>query len=364
MPRPPRGLAAVAPNVTIRDVAAKAGVSVATVSRVFNRKGPIREDTIRKVMDVAGEMQYVPHAGARSLSTRSTRTIGVVLPDLHGEFFSEVIRGIDVAARQHGYHLLLSGSHSDRDEMRAVVQAVRGLVDGLIVMSPDLEPSALLADLPNGIDVVMLNSRVEGRPSITIDNSGGARDVVRHLCSLGHTRIAFIAGPAQNADAEQRRRGFRAESRAAGIEELELQGDFTEGSGHAAAQAIVAMRPRPTAIFAANDSMAIGALSAFREAGLRVPEDVALVGFDDIPIARFLTPPLTTVRVEIAELGRRAVAHVVGALENGGGKMRDVIKTTLVVRGSCGPAAPDHSTKETTARKANRPRSKERVHES
>jgi LacI family transcriptional regulator len=338
MPRLPRGLAVTAPNITIRDVAAKAGVSVATVSRVFNHKGPIREDTIRRVMDVAGEMQYVPHAGARSLSTRSTRTIGVVLPDLHGEFFSEVIRGIDLAARQHGYHLLLSGSHSDRDEMRAVVQAVRGLVDGLIVMSPDLEPSTLLADLPSGIDVVMLNSRVEGRASITVNNSGGARDVVRHLHALGHKRIAFIAGPPHNADAEQRRRGFRTATRAAGIEAFELPGFFTETSGHEAAQQILAMRSRPSAVFAANDSMAIGALSAFRDAGLRVPEDVAIVGFDDIPIARFLTPPLTTVRVEIAELGRRAVGHVVGSLENGGdgAKKRDVIKTTLVVRESCG----------------------------
>ncbi len=292
-------------------------------------------------MDVAGELQYVPHAGARSLSTRSTRTIGVVLPDLHGEFFSEVIRGIDLAARQHGYHLLLSGSHSDREEMRAVVQAVRGLVDGLIVMSPDLEPSALLADLPPGVDVVMLNSRVEGRTSITVDNAGGARDVVRHLHSNGHKQIAFIAGPPHNADAEQRRRGFRTETRAAGIEAVEIPGFFTEESGHVAGQRILALRPRPTAVFAANDSMAIGALSAFREAGLRVPEDIALVGFDDIPIARFLTPQLTTVRVEIAELGRRAVAHVVGALESGdGAKKREVIKTTLVVRESCGSQLP------------------------
>jgi LacI family transcriptional regulator len=356
MPRPPRGLAVVAPNVTIRDVAAKAGVSVATVSRVFNRKGPIREATMRRVMDVAGELQYVPHAGARSLSTRSTRTIGVVLPELHGEFFSEVIRGIDLAARQHGYHLLLSGSHSDRDEMRAVVQAVRGLVDGLIVMSPDLEPSTLLADLPSGVDVVMLNSRVEGRTSITVDNAGGARDVVRHLYSLGHRRMAFIAGPPHNADAEQRRRGFRTETRAAGIETAEIAGFFTEGSGHEAGQQILALRSRPTAVFAANDSMAIGALSAFREAGVRVPEDMALVGFDDIPIARFLSPPLTTVRVEIAELGRRAVAHVVGALEGGGdgAKKRDVIKTTLVVRESCGspPAAVRRAPNEQTIKVA------------
>jgi LacI family transcriptional regulator len=189
MPRNPARSADYPPNVTIRDVAAKAGVSVATVSRVFNQKGPIRQETVRRVMDVAGALQYIPHAGARSLSTRSTRTIGVVLPDLYGEFFSEVIRGIDAAARQLGYHLLLSGSHADREEMRAVVQAVRGMVDGLLVMSPDLDPAALLGELPPNIPVVLLNAKVKGHSCITIDNAGGARAMVRHLVSLGHAGL-------------------------------------------------------------------------------------------------------------------------------------------------------------------------------
>lgn len=331
MPRPLTRPADAPHNVTIRDVAARAGVSVATVSRVFNQKGPIREETVRKVMQVAGELQYVPHAGARSLSTRSTRTIGVVLPDLHGEFFSEVIRGIDLAAREHGYHLLLSGSHADRDEMRAVVQAVRGMVDGLIVMSPDLDPDALCDELPLGVPAVLLNAKADGRPSITIDNAGGARDVVRHLAALGHTHIAFITGPARNADAEQRRRGFRAGVRAKNLDAVELTGDFTEESGHAAGEAIVRMKPRPTAVFAANDSMAIGALSAFRDAGVRVPDGIALVGFDDIPIARFLDPPLTTVKVPIAELGRRGLQLLIGEQEQPAR-----LETSLVVRRSCG----------------------------
>ncbi|HEV7242479.1 MAG TPA: LacI family DNA-binding transcriptional regulator [Thermoanaerobaculia bacterium] len=334
MPRAPVRTTDIPPNATIRDVAAKAGVSVATVSRVFNQKGPIREATVRRVMDVAGALQYIPHAGARSLSTRSTRTIGVVLPDLHGEFFSEVIRGIDLAARESGYHLLLSGSHSDRDEMRAVVQAVRGMVDGLIVMSPDLEPSALVGELPAGIPTVLLNAKVDGRPSITIDNAGGARDVVRHLASLGHKHIAFIGGPAKNADAEQRRRGFRAGAKAHGVDPVELTGNFTEDSGYEAGKAIAAMSPRPTAVFAANDSMAIGALSAFRDARVRVPDHIALVGFDDIPIARFLDPPLTTVKVPIAELGRRGLQILLSGDTQATQAAR--LETSLVVRRSCG----------------------------
>ncbi len=227
-----------AASVTIHDVAARAGVSVATVSRVFNRKGPIREATYQRVLAIAERMRYVPHAAARSPSTRTTSTIGVVLPELHGEFFSEVIRGIDVSARSCGLHLIVSGSHSDREEMRAVLRAMRGRVDGLIVMSPDLDASTLLRDLPDSVPVVLLNAVADGRPSITIDNAGGARAVVRHLAELGHHRIAFIGGPANNGDAAQRRRGYRAGVRAAGAESessLELSGNFTEDSGYDAA---------------------------------------------------------------------------------------------------------------------------------
>jgi LacI family transcriptional regulator len=353
MPRAPRRPSAVLQTVTIRDVAAKAGVSVATVSRVFNRKGPIREDTFERVTAIAAEMRYVPDAAARSLSTRSTSTIGVVLPDLHGEFFSEVIRGIDLAARHSGYHLIVSGSHSNSEEMRAVLRAVRGRVDGLIVMSPDLEPSAMLADFPSSFPLVLLNSRVEGRPNITIDNSGGARAVVRHLAALGHERIAFVRGPSQNADAEQRLRGYRASVRSAGIEadrNLEIAGNFTEESGYEAVKRILAAGPRPTAIFTANDAMAIGALGALVEAGCAVPDEIALVGFDDIPIARFLAPPLTTVNVPIADLGRRGFELLRASSANPPSAQTLKLETTLVVRQSCGAAQrpPQHERRRRT----------------
>lgn len=339
MPRTLSRLAAVTRSVTIRDVAATAGVSVATVSRVFNRNGPVRDTTFQRVRDVARNLHYFPHAGARSLSTRKTNTIGVVLPELYGEFFSEVIRGIDVTARQSGYHLLVSGSHSERDEMCAVMQAVRGRVDGLIVMSPDLEPSALLSELPAGFPVVVLNSGGTGYPSITIDNSGGARAVVRHLLSLGHRHLAFICGPPHNVDAEQRRRGYRDAARAAGIgaeRSIELPGNFTEESGYAAATRIATLTPRPAAVFAANDAMAIGALSAFRKAKLRVPDDIALAGFDDIPISRYLSPPLTTVKVPIADLGRRGFQLLFDPSIQTKPHRTARLPTSLIVRESCG----------------------------
>lgn len=320
-------------RVTIKEVAARAGVSVATISRVLNGKGPVAETTSRRVMETCQALRFTPHGIARSLSIRRTHTIGLLLPDLHGEFFSEVIRGIDAEARRGGYHLLVSGFHSDRQEMIAVFRAVRGRVDGLIVMSPDLEAAGLCSHLPTGFPVVLLNSVAEVPRAINIDNYGGAYAMVRHLRSLGHQRIAFIRGPEQNADAAERLRGYRD---AAG-QCIEFEGDFSEQAGDAAGVRIMAMDPRPDAVFAANDAMAVGALSAFRDAGVRVPLDVALAGFDDIPIARYLTPPLTTVNIDIAELGRRAFDLLVHGLTSNDNEQRhEVLPTTLVIRESCG----------------------------
>ncbi|MFZ2493654.1 MAG: LacI family DNA-binding transcriptional regulator [Thermoanaerobaculia bacterium] len=326
-------------GATIRDVAAGAGVSVATVSRVFNSPEVVREETVGRVREIAQKLNYVPHLGARSLSTRRTNTIGVLLPDLHGEFFSEVIRGIDSAARGSGYHLLVSGSHSDWDEMAAMLSATRGRVDGLIVMSPDANGKALHASLPNAVPAVLLNCPGVAGPSITIDNRGGATQVMRHLGELGHRRIAFIKGPETNADAQERLRGYRLglARLAGGSEAIELPGDFTEAGGYAATEMALQLEPAPTAIFAANDAMAVGAIFALREAGVNVPRQMAVVGFDDIPIASYITPRLTTVSVDIARLGQRALELLLTLLGDGTSSPRnETIPTTLVVRDSCG----------------------------
>ena len=248
---------------TIKDVAREAGVSVATVSRVINTKGPVREATRDRILAVAAALRYVPHGGARSLITNRTSTVGALLPDLHGEFFSELIRGMDLAARRNGYHLLISGSHADRDEVEAVLRALRGRVDGLILMSPDIDAATLEANLPDDLPVVLLNCRVDGRTldALAIDNVGGAAAMVRHLAGLGHRRIAFVGGAAGNNDAEERLRGYRKarrELRLPADAELEIAGDFSEESGYRAGGRLLALDPRPDAVFAANDSMAIG----------------------------------------------------------------------------------------------------------
>jgi len=324
-------------SVTIHDVAHRAGVSVATVSRVLNGKQLVREETANHVLSAARSLRFVPNVAARTLSIRRSQTIGIVLPDVHGEFFSEVIRGIDVAARKEKYHILVSGSHSDPGEMLEVLEAMRGRVDGLVVMAPDVALSSLPRSRATDLPLVLLNTADDAHDAITIDNFGGARAMIRHLAQLGHTRVAFVKGPDHNADARERQRGYRQGMRAiSGGERVEIDGDFTERSGYDAALQLLDMSQRPTAIFAANDSMAVGVLSALADRGVVVPAEMTVVGFDDIPIAHYVAPPLTTIRVDIAELGRRAFALLCEALGEGRHTRRqECISTTLVVRKSC-----------------------------
>ena len=328
--------------VTIKDVAREANVSVATVSRVLNDSGPVSEDTRRLIREVAGRMRYVPHNGARSLITSKTETLGVLLPDLYGEFFSEVIRGMDNTAQRHGFHLLISRSYADKDEIDTAMRAMRGRVDGVVVMSPDLDDESLL-NVPSTIPVVLLCSVSRGNEidSLTIQNCRGAREMVNHLVARGHTRIAIIKGSPRNYDAAERLRGYRIALRDAGITpdaSLEREGNFTEAGGYAATCELLAMRKRPTAIFAANDSMAIGALSALRDSAVRVPEDMAVAGFDDIPLARFMDPPLSSVHVPICELGARAIELLLHGVahKNDPQRRRERVSTELVIRRSTG----------------------------
>ncbi len=323
--------------VTIRDVATEAGVSVATVSRVLNGSGPVRAATRDRIHQTAHDLRYVPNVAARALSTKQTHTVGVLLPDLYGEFFSELLRGLDRAARVRHLHLLVSGVRGSAAELTQAVRALHGRVDGIVVMSPEADPDALVRSLPPGLPLVVLGGR---GASLAVDNAGGARAATAHLVQLGHARIAHLRGAAGNADAEERLAGYAAAMAEAGLPPLVLAGDFTEDAGRAAVAALLALPERPTALFAANDAMAVGALAALREGGLAAPADLAIVGFDDVPLASHLTPALTTVHVPIAELGAAAVD-----LLNTSGPAPDsrVLPATLVVRASCGGAAPSSS---------------------
>ena len=327
--------------VTMRDVARQAGVSVATVSRVFNGSGPVGEGTRQRILQTADALRYVPNGTARSLTTNVTETVGVLLPSLYGEFYSEVIRGVEGAVRARRYHTLLSSVHDGLDELAAVLRTLVGRVDGFVVMSPDIEADVLEANLPAGVPVVLLGKTAPGHAAVVIDNEAGAAGMVAHLAGLGHRRIAHVTGGLGNTDAQARLAGYRravADGALDADPALVVEGDFTEASGHAAARALLARPDRPTAVFAANDSMAIGALRAFREAGLDVPGDVALAGFDDIPVAEFVTPALTSVHVPIYEMGAQAVEAVLATILGTDGATSTTLPTRLVVRESCGGA--------------------------
>ncbi|MBI5837862.1 MAG: LacI family DNA-binding transcriptional regulator [Candidatus Eisenbacteria bacterium] len=333
---------------TIRDVAREAGVSIATVSRVYNKTALVSEETAQHVRAVASRMDYWPNGAARSLITNRTHAIGVLLPDLYGEFFSEVIRGIDLAARRERFQVLVSSSHADNDALVSAVRSMRGRIDGLIAMAPDARSVSAVQGFTRNFPIVLIDpGREVGEcGAIAIANYDGAYEMVRHLHGLGHRSIATVRGPVGNFDAEERLRGYRDAMRDCGADSapvLEIQGDFTESSGYRAAAELLHQRPRPSAVFAANDYMAIGLIGALRDAGFRVPQDVAVTGFDDIAIAQYLTPPLTTVRVDAYELGERAVQQLLPMTRAKKSEPQplQLLPTKLVIRSSCGSLRPE-----------------------
>lgn len=331
--------------VTIKDVAREANVSVATVSRALNGQHNVADAVRERVQQVAERLNYSPHHAARSLSSKRTRTIGVVLPEVYGEFFSELMFGIDQVARAHGLHLLVSSYHGNPQEQAEALRTMRGRVDGLLLMSPYADDASRLSEnLVPAQPAVLINSRVldSDLPSLAIDNRRAAAEMVRHLADSGRKRIAFISGPSDNFDARDRLEGYREALAQAlpGVDPWVVAGDFTEAGGHSAAQKLLDASPRPDAVFAANDMMALGCLFALQQAGVDVPEDIAVAGFDDIPLAKYSLPPLTTMRVDIAGIGARAMQMLLGQLAEGGTAAASArMDAKLIVRHSTASAS-------------------------
>lgn len=330
--------------VTIRDVAREAGVSVASASRALNHHQNVAPETRDRIHAVARRLRYVPHEGARSLTRRQSNVIGVVLPDLFGEYFSELVRGIDRVAHASGLQLLLSNMHGSPHETASAIRTMRGRVDGLLVMPPEGDGSYLRDALPAGLPAVLLNhDETHGEASaVGIDNHGGAQAITRHLVDRGYRRIAHIAGPRHNRDARERQRGFN-DAIAATIGERSpviVPGDFTEAGGAEAARLLIAGKVPFDAIFCANDMMALGCMSVLADAGRAIPDDVGVAGFDDIPLAHYAAPPLTTMKVHIAELGELAMAGLLSQMRGlDEPPALQILSPELVVRASTMRAA-------------------------
>jgi LacI family transcriptional regulator len=340
----------------IREVARQSGVSVSTVSRVFNGYDDVSPATRERVMDVARRLDYAPSAAARTLVKQRSQLIGVVLftgyehPDIHHPFFQEVLVGLKHGIGELGYDLLLFATEqpgSSRGRPHSYLRrAQQHRADGIVVMGVDRDDPEVDKLVRSDVPVMAVDIDVVGDHTsfVASDNIGGARLAVRHLHGLGHTRIATIAGPSGTKPGADRTLGFRAEMRELGLtipSGYELEGDFYPESAERAMQSMLALPERPTAVFVAADMMAVGAIRAARSAGLSVPEDLAIVGFDDIRVAELVSPPLTTVRQDMVGIGLAAGRALVEQIENPNVTPPVLtLPVELVVRESCGtPAA-------------------------
>ena len=306
---------------TIRDVARRAGVSIATVSRVLNDTCPVAEDKRRRVEGAVKALGYTPNPAARSLLKQKTGGLGVLLPYVWGEFFSEFLVGVDQAAQENGFFLLISASHRSAADLQAALQSLYKRVDGLLIMATEVSAEAVQASMPAEVPVVFVNTqcRSDSLDTFDFDNFEGVFKMTTELLKLGHRRIAFVKGPPGAHDGEQRLLGYRAALEAMDVTPdpaLELEADYSPEAGYEAGRDLLAFDPLPTAVVAVNDYCAIGVMSALREAGVRVPEDVSVTGFDGIPSARFTSPPLSTVHVPMRKIGVAAIERLIERVHN------------------------------------------------
>jgi LacI family transcriptional regulator len=331
-------------RVNIRHVAHEAGVSAQTVSRVLNNRPDVAAETRQRVQDVITKLGYRPSALARGLSSQRTRTLGLITADFSDYFFTQVIAGAEAEARQYGYRFMLgSTERNPEDEPEYIRLLTERHVDGILFARPSTEPdhSYLVSLLRDGVPVVTTAYHIPGQALtvIDVDNIDGGQQATRCLLERGHDRVAMITGPASWKSAHDRTQGYMIALEAAGVAfdpGLIAEADWSIGSGYRAAQQLLA-RERPfSALFVHNDQMAIGALRALREAGRRVPADISVVGYDDIPIAEYCEPRLTTIRQPMREVGAVATRLLIQAVEKPGAPQGEILlKTELVVRDSC-----------------------------
>ncbi|WP_026234941.1 LacI family DNA-binding transcriptional regulator [Calidithermus timidus] len=330
-------------KVTLAHVARLAGVSMITVSKVLNNKGRISEATRARVLQAASQLGYVANTAARSLRGRPTQILGMVIPELVSPYFAEVARAAADAASQMGYDLAVFTTSRDPErERERVGTLLGGLADGLVFVVP-IGAAGFLATLERSRSPVVLVNHFGAPthlPVVRADSFEGSLAAVRHLMALGHRRIGFVGGASHSSQAAERLRAYRECMMAAGLwdEQLVRPGDFTQQRGVEAGHELLSLENPPTAIFAASDLTAFGVIAAARSRGLQVPEDLSVVGFDDIPAAAHSHPGLTTVAHPIPAMAQAAVELIARAMA--GEKLQDVLiefPSELVVRGSSAP---------------------------
>ena len=327
--------------MNIAAIARRANVSTATVSRTLNQSGPVKAATARKVWRAVTELNYVPNSHARTLVSGRSRMIGVIVSDITNPFFPELLRSFETHAAEKQYDLLVTSTDYETSRMTACLRRMlERKVDGVAMMTSEMDLGVIKELSRRGVPIVFMDVGQVGpkMSHVAIDYGYGIRQAVDHVAGLGHTRIAFISGPLQLHSARTRRQAFLEGMRAHGLEpekKLIREGTHTAEGGRDAMAGLLRMSKRPTAVVSSNDWTAIGALNAAAAAGLRVPQDISIVGFDDIPLVSYTTPPLTSVRMSAADVGTVAFRALFGLI-SGERIEGDVyqIPTELVVRGS------------------------------
>lgn len=331
-------------RVTIKQVARLSGVSIKTVSRVINGAAYVSAETRSRVTRAIQRLKYRPNALARGLVTRRSRSIGLVIADIVNPFFPPLVRSVEDAAAARGYNVILCDTDEDAGRERAAVSLLlEKQVDGLILCSSRLPAAFLRGVADSGVPLVLIN-RTLSHPraaAVVVDAAEGGWRATSHLLDLGHRRIAYVAGPASSFSHIGRLRGYREALGSRGIafdQDLVVGGVATIQAGREAASRLMSLSHPPTAVFSFDDLMAIGAIEELRRRGCRVPGEIAVVGFDDIDLAAFLDPPLTTVAQPKAEMGRLAAGRLLGMIETSSLPSPRIVTLTpeLVIRRSCG----------------------------
>lgn len=331
-------------SFTIRDVAKKAGVSVATVSRYINRNTPVSPKVAKRLEKVMAELKYVPRAAARNLASRKTRVIGFLLTNMDNDFFAPLLNGIEKAVRKEGYNLLVATYHSDnRDSIPPAIGPHN--TDGLLVFADSLPDEDLTKLHETRFPIVLIHRTPPDSlllPSVTVENKSAAHRLVEHLI-IQHNkrRILFLRGPIHQEDSYWRETGYRTALQAHDVafdEKLVLVGEFEREIAYKALNQFLDSQERASfdAVFAGDDNAAVGVINALAEHGYRVPEDIAVVGFDDVRLSAFLTPPLTTVRAPTEMVGKIAAERLFGLLNKEHADGVTLLPTELIIRRSCG----------------------------
>ncbi|WP_426996870.1 LacI family DNA-binding transcriptional regulator [Pseudarthrobacter sp. N5] len=327
-------------RIGIADVAIKAGVSHATVSRVMNGNFTVDVDIAARVRAAAAELKYQPNPVGRSLALGKTDTIGIVVPDLANPTFQAILRGLSMAAAQDGYRVLIADSSEVPSEEAILAGEARRRCDGLVLCAPRMSDAELQEIAPSLQPLVLINrpAPAGSPPSLMVDYRQGIEDVAAHLRDLGHRKLLFLAGPPTSASNAQRLVGLAEFLADHPDTELQhLAGGSSFEAGHEAADAVISSGA--TGVIAFNDLVAMGLLSGLHERGIRVPDDVSVTGFDDIPFARYTTPPLTTAAVPITDLGRQAWQRMLGLIRGEANPTSaSTFQPQLEIRGSTGPA--------------------------